>query len=115
MDYCYPHVKRTANFYALQALTSFHLQEKNKKKQQCIFIKEQSLVEKEIANKGEQRLHVVLGVISTVASGVCRQVTPSTNVAMLITVLICLNAGMKAKPWRCGRALLVISIEIDEG
>lgn len=58
---------------------------------------------------------LIPGSISTAAGCVCRQVTPSTDVAMLITVLICLNAVMKAEPQRCGRALLVIGIEIDEG
>lgn len=65
--------------------------------------------------KGEQRLHVVLGVTFYAACLVCRQITPSPNIAALIAVLICLNAVMKAEPWRCGGALLGISIKTDEG
>lgn len=66
----------------------------------------------------ECRVLVQSWSVSAAVRGVCRQVTPPANVAMLITVMIlmiCLNAVMKSEPQSCGRALLVIGIMTDKG
>lgn len=61
LEYCCPHVKGMARLCVPQAFISLHLQEKEKKPHP-IFIKWQSQAEKGIANKGVERLNVVLGV-----------------------------------------------------
>lgn len=54
---------------------------------------------------------MVLGVISM---PVCRQVTLLTDAATLLSVLILINAVMKAELWRCGRASPAIGTEVRQ-